>query len=104
MKLLHHSYSTNGVRPSAPPLRHESGTAVVDPAEVFREALKAGASKIIVAHNHPSGDLTPSKADIDTTARLRAASNLLGVQFLDHLILGKDSRFVSISHAKDAKQ
>ena len=43
-------------------------------------------------------------ADIDTTARLRAASNLLGVQFLDHLILGKDSRFVSISHAKDAKQ
>ena len=72
---------------------------MVDPAEVFREALKAGASKIIVAHNHPSGDLTPSK-----TARLRAASNLLGVQFLDHLILGKDSRFVSISHAKDAKQ
>ena len=104
MKLLHHSYSTNGVSPSAPPLGHESGTAVVDPAEVFREALKACASKIIVAHNHPSGDLTPSKADIDTTARLRAASNLLGVQFLDHLILGKDSRFVSISHAKDAKQ
>lgn len=85
-------------------LGHETETVTVDPAEVYREALKAGASKIIVAHNHPSSDLTPSKADIDTTARLREAGNLLDVPLLDHLILGKDSKFASVSHVKDTKQ
>ena len=53
-----------------------------------RAALKAGAEEIIVAHNHPSGDLTPSKADVDATKKLREAAQLLGVKFLDHLIVG----------------
>lgn len=81
-------------------LGHESGTTAVDPGEVFGEALKSGARSVVVAHNHPSGDLTPSKADLATTARLREAGNLLGVTLLDHLILGIDKRFAIIDSMK----
>ena len=69
----------------------EDGTAVIDAGAIFREALKAGAEEIIVAHNHPSGDLTPSKADIAATKRLREAGELLSVPLIDHLIIGKPS-------------
>ena len=62
-----------------------------------REALKAGAEEIVVAHNHPSGDLTPSKADLAATKRLREAGDLLSVPLLDHLILGKPAAFVSLA-------
>ena len=68
---------------------HEDGTAQIDAGAVFRDALKAGAEEVVVAHNHPSGDLTPSKADIAATKRLREAGELLSVPLLDHLILGK---------------
>ena len=67
---------------------HEDGTAAIDAGAIFREALKAGAEEIIIAHNHPSGDPTPSKADIVATAELRDLSARLGVMFLDHLIIG----------------
>ena len=67
---------------------HADGTAAIDAGAIFREALKAGAEEIIVAHNHPSGDLTPSKADVDATKKLREAAQLLGMKFLDHLIVG----------------
>ena len=70
---------------------HEDGTAAIDAGAIFREALKAGAEEIIVAHNHPSGDPTPSKADIAATAKLREAAKLLGVTMLDHIILGSPS-------------
>ena len=48
----------------------ENGTAAIDAGAIFREALKVGAEEIIVAHNHPSGDPSPSKADYDTTKKL----------------------------------
>lgn len=67
---------------------HVDGTAAIDAGAIFREALKAGAEEIIVAHNHPSGNLKPSKADVDATNKLREAAQLLGVKFLDHLIVG----------------
>lgn len=67
---------------------HEDGTAAIDAGAIFREALKAGAEEIIVAHNHPSGDPTPSKDDYDTTAKLKAGANLVGLELLDHLIIG----------------
>ena len=81
---------------------HEDGTAAIDAGAIFREALKTGAEEIIVAHNHPSGDLTPSKADIRATAKLRKAADLLGVPLVDHLIVGSVSDggragFVSIA-------
>ena len=80
---------------------HEDGTAQIDIATVFREALKAGAEEIIVAHNHPSGDLQPSKEDIEITERLIETGKLLGIRVLDHLVLGsptsdKGQGFVSI--------
>ena len=67
---------------------HEDGTAAIDAGAIFREALKAGAEEIIVAHNHPSGNPTPSKADIKATAELKDLAARLGVRFLDHIILG----------------
>ena len=68
---------------------HVDGTVAIDAGAIFREALKAGAEEIIVAHNHPSGDITPSKADITATKELREAGELLSVPLLDHLILGR---------------
>ena len=68
---------------------HEDGTAQIDAGTIFREALKAGAEEIVVAHNHLSGDLTLSKADIAATKKLREAGELLSVPLLDHLVLGK---------------
>ncbi len=81
---------------------YEDGTTTVDPGAIFRAAFKAGAEEIIVAHNHPSGDMTPSKADLDATERLREGAELVGLRFLDHLILGStDSKrgegFVSLA-------
>lgn len=81
-------------------LGHENGTTAVDPREVFGEALKAGARSIVVAHNHPSGDLLPSVADIATTKKLRETGSMLGVSLLDHLILGSDSRFTIVNARK----
>ena len=69
-------------------LGHIRGTTAVELREVFREAFKVDADAIIVAHNHPSGDPTPSKADKQLTAALQSAAQLLGIKFLDHLVLG----------------
>ena len=76
---------------------HEDGTATIDAGAIFREALKAGAEEIIVAHNHPSGDLTPSKADIAATTKLREAADLLSVPLIDHIILGRGGAFYSLA-------
>ncbi|MGN0855477.1 MAG: JAB domain-containing protein [Kiritimatiellia bacterium] len=78
---------------------HEDGTAAIDPGTIFREALKAGAEEIIVAHSHPSGDPTPSKADIAATRELKDLASRLGVVFLDHLVIGskKGDGFVSLA-------
>ena len=69
-------------------LGHTHGTTTVDLGEVFRASFKAQADAIIVAHNHPSGDPTPSKADLQLTSALQSTANLLGIKFLDHLVLG----------------
>ena len=67
---------------------HEDGTAVIDAGAIFREAFKVGAEEIIVAHSHPSGDPTPSKADYDTTVKLNDGASLVGLELIDHLIIG----------------
>lgn len=72
------------------------GTAdgcTASPREVFLAALAMDAKAILVAHNHPSGDPTPSSDDRDVTQRLRDAGELLGIELLDHLILGKDDYY-----------
>ncbi|MCR9296250.1 MAG: JAB domain-containing protein [bacterium] len=73
--------------------------SLVHPREVFRAAFLANASTIMLVHNHPSGDLTPSRADIEMTVRLVDAGKLLGVNVMDHIIVGTDDggRFVGAS-------
>jgi DNA repair protein RadC len=63
--------------------------------EVFRDAIKRNCAAIIVAHNHPSGDPTPSPEDVEVTRQLVAAGKLLDIEVLDHLIIGQQ-RFVSL--------
>lgn len=65
-----------------------SNSAVVEPKEVLQEAIRAGIPKIILVHNHPSGDSTPSPADIEMTKRMYSAANILGIQLLDHIVIG----------------
>ena len=65
----------------------EASTTTVDPGEVFSAALQVGAKAIIVAHNHPSGNLTPSKQDEQLTMELKRLGDILGVCCLDHLIV-----------------
>jgi DNA repair protein RadC len=68
--------------------------SVVQPRDVFREAAVGSAAAIVVFHNHPSGDPTPSQDDVDLTRRLAAAGTLLGIDVVDHIILG-DARYCS---------
>ncbi len=64
-------------------------------AEVFRDAIKRNCAAIIVAHNHPSGDPSPSPEDVSVTRELASAGELLDIELLDHLIIGQQ-RFVSL--------
>jgi len=73
-------------------------TSIVEPRDVFRQAVLGSAAAIIVFHNHPSGDPTPSPEDVDLTRRLAAAGVLLGIDLVDHLILG-DVRYYSFMEA-----
>jgi DNA repair protein RadC len=70
-------------------------SSIVTPREVFKEAIRHSAASLIVAHNHPSGDPTPSPDDAAVTRRLQEAGELLGIELLDHIVLG-DQRFVSL--------
>jgi DNA repair protein RadC len=65
----------------------------ITPADVFRPVLRAAAVSVIFIHNHPSGDPLPSDADVSITERLCQAGDLLGVQVLDHLVLGREGYF-----------
>ncbi|MEH7074207.1 MULTISPECIES: RadC family protein [Bacillaceae] len=69
--------------------------SIVHPREVFREALKRSAASIIAAHNHPSGDPAPSREDIEVTKRLVECGKIIGIDLLDHLIIG-ENKFVSL--------
>lgn len=64
--------------------------SLVHPREVFNKAIRNSASHVVVAHNHPSGDHTPSKEDIETTKRLIDAGNILGITLMDHIIVSKN--------------
>lgn len=64
--------------------------SLVHPREVFADAIADRSAGIIIAHNHPSGTLVPSRADISITQRLKEVSKLVGIELLDHIILAKD--------------
>lgn len=69
--------------------------SIVHPREVFKEAISASAASVILAHNHPSGDPQPSKEDIEITKNLVAAGQLMGIEVLDHIIVG-DKDYISM--------
>lgn len=70
-------------------------SSIIRVSEIFREAIRANATALIVAHNHPSGDPTPSPEDVQVTHSIVEAGNLLGIEVLDHLVIGHQ-RFVSL--------
>lgn len=74
--------------------------SVVHPREVFKEAYLAGASSIILVHNHPTGNILPSSNDIDTTKKLKEIGDIMGVKVVDHIIIGKD-KYYSFFQNKD---
>lgn len=67
--------------------------SIVHPREVFKVAILSNAYSILLAHNHPSGDTTPSQEDIKLTKRIKNASDIMGVSLLDHLIIGSDGYY-----------
>lgn len=69
--------------------------SIVHPREIFRAAIKRSSASIICVHNHPSGDPTPSPEDIQITERLVEAGELVGIEVLDHIIIG-DKRYISL--------
>ncbi len=66
---------------------------IVHPREIFKTACMISASSIIVAHNHPSGDPTPSREDIEITKKLAEAGKMMGIELLDHVIIGHDRNY-----------
>ena len=72
--------------------------ALVHPREVFAPAIRDGAAALVLVHNHPSGDPTPSAEDVALTERLRQVGDLVGVRILDHVVIGR-GRWVSMAEA-----
>ena len=67
--------------------------SIAHPREIFKEAVKYPTARIIVAHNHPSGEIDPSPADINFTRRLILCGDMMGIELLDHLIIGQDKYY-----------
>ena len=91
----------NALLKSCPISRGSLNASIVEPREVFKDAVSASAASMILVHNHPSGDPTPSSEDIAITRRLVKAGELLGIAVHDHIILGqrvtgRDQDFVSL--------
>lgn len=70
--------------------------SIVHPRELFKEAVRCSAASVVVVHNHPSGDPTPSSADIQLTQRLVRAGDVLGIDVLDHVVIGEGGRHASL--------
>lgn len=73
-------------------------STITHPRETFRFAIMQGVASIIIAHNHPSGDKTPSDIDKVFTGRLKQAGEILGIPLLDHIILGHDEHYSFADH------
>lgn len=72
--------------------------SIVHPREILKPAIKVSAASIILVHNHPTGDPTPSREDIEFTRRFAKCGELIGIELLDHIVLG-DGRFQSLKEA-----
>lgn len=79
-----------------------TATAVIQLKDILTEPIKMEIPKIILVHNHPSGDPTPSRQDIEMTEKLKTVADLLGIQLIDHIVIG-DGKFESIFTMKNLK-
>lgn len=70
--------------------------SLIHPREVFKTAILSNAASIIVSHNHPSGNPSPSNEDISITKRIKETGELLGIQLLDHIIIGENHKYFSL--------
>lgn len=77
--------------------------AYVEARDLFKHAILSNASGIVLVHNHPSGDVAPSVEDWHLTYRIMQAGALLGIELLDHIIIGDNEEFVSLSQTKEWK-
>ncbi len=80
--------------------------AMLEPKDVLYEAIKVDAPKVIIAHNHPSGDPTPSIEDFELTKRLMKAANILGIEILDHIVIAEEGaesimKYIDTKEIKD---
>lgn len=73
--------------------------SVVNPREIFIRLCLCGAVYFVVAHNHPSGEISPSKEDVNVTNRLKQTGEILGIELLDHIIIGED-KYLSLKEEK----
>ena len=71
-------------------------TSIVHPREVFKVAILSNAASIILFHNHPSGIADPSKEDVSITHRLKEAGKLIGIELIDHIIIGSEGKYCSL--------
>lgn len=76
--------------------RGSLSSSIVAPRDVFKMALLKNAARIMCFHNHPSGDPTPSREDVETTKRLKEVGEILGVELLDHIVIGEPDKYVSL--------
>lgn len=71
-------------------------SSLVSPRECYKAAILSSACSIILAHNHPSGDPSPSREDIEVTKRIKESGELLGIELMDHLIIGSNGKYISL--------
>ncbi len=69
---------------------------IVHPREVYKEAILNSAASVVVAHNHASGDPSPSREDLEITEKLQKAGEVIGIPLIDHLIVGEDGQYYSM--------
>lgn len=74
--------------------------AILEPKIALSDAIKMQASKIILVHNHPSGDPKPSQQDFQATDRIYEAASIMGIELLDHVIIGKNNQYESVMYLK----
>jgi DNA repair protein RadC len=71
-------------------------SSIVHPREIFKVAILSNSATIIIFHNHPSGHVEPSEEDITITKRLKECGKLMGIELLDHIIIGSEDRYCSL--------
>lgn len=71
-------------------------SSIVHPREVFKVAVLSNSASIIIFHNHPSGDVVPSTEDINITHRLKEAGKIIGIELIDHIIIGSEGKYCSL--------